>query len=321
MSQNQNMDSRFTEVGGGARGTSWDPRATEKNGMRYDPNWAGNMLEGYLAAVKEIPLREKDKNGNNRTITIFKIQVVNPDKSLGEIFDVVGDTVLGDRLMQIPLQSYVGIKYMGRKHKDGFPAGSYYTQTNSYHVWAVGVDHNVMPMQQVAAQFGIKMPVAPPATQPQFSQQNAPQYGNQGQQPVFGQQQFQGQQQQQFQQQQPYQGQQQNFQATPPQQQQNFQQQPAQSGTFGGNGNVPQPAQQQSFQAPPQTFNAPPPQQGQQNFQAPPPQTAPQGQPFNPGQATTQPQAPQQQQFSNPAPTQQQGQQQQGQPFKTDLPF
>ena len=76
----------WAEVSGGSDNTPWKPQATEKTGMAYDPNNPNNFKEGYLAGVKEI-------KGKDSVFTVFEIQTMNPDGSLGEVFDIIGDTV------------------------------------------------------------------------------------------------------------------------------------------------------------------------------------------------------------------------------------
>jgi hypothetical protein len=159
----------WSEVSGGSDNTQWKPHATEKNGMAYDPNNPNNFKEGYLSGVKEI----KGKDG---VFTVFEIQTMNPDGSLGEVFDIIGDTVLKDRLEKIEIGSYVGLKYEGRVHKKNYPTNSPWSQTNSYHNWKVFEDTNAVKLQQL---MGIKTNGAPVSNTPTPQAQSMPQ-GNGG---------------------------------------------------------------------------------------------------------------------------------------------
>lgn len=325
---NPNQNSGFTEVGGISRGLPFDPRATDKNQMYYQEGNPANMLDGYLILMKQVP----KKNEPGRFTTIWKIQKVNPDSSLGDIYDVIGDQVLNDRLGQMPLGTYIRLLYQGRKHKQN--CSGPFTQSNSYHAWFTGRNDNVIPHAQVKAQYGEKFSPAylqamagnnqQNQGQPQFSQPGAQQYG----QPQQGQQQQGqwGQQQQQFGQQQgqPQWGQQgagtanvpfgQPGQFGQPQQGQQFQQPPAQFGQPAQGQGFPAQAGQAPFNGQPQQFN--------QNFQQAPAAGQPAQQPFN--AAGAQQSAPAQgQQFGQPAPGQGQPAPQNGAPapFKQDLPF
>lgn len=162
------------EVSGGSDNTQWKPRATEKNGMMYDPNNPANFKEGYLSGVKDI----KGKDG---VFVVFEIQTMNPDGSLGEVFDIIGDTVLKDRLDKIEIGAYVGLKYEGRTHKKGYPTNSPWSQTNSYHNWKVFEDKNAVKLQSL---MGIKSNGAPVSNAPAPQANTMPQ-GNGGyQQPA-----------------------------------------------------------------------------------------------------------------------------------------
>lgn len=291
MNQNQqNQNSRFQEVGGYDKGTAWDPRAKQENNFTFIPGSPNNHIEGYLHSTRQVP------NRSGGLSTIWCIQVVNSDGTLGEIFDIFGDTVLNDRLQRTPMQAYICLEYKGRQHKKNMSGP--WSQTNSYHVWFVGVDGNVMPMAQVIATKGVRMP--PKAAQAQTAP--APQ---QWQQPGY---------------QPPVPGQQ--FQAPPP-----FPHTPAHQ--FQPPAPTPVPPQQQQQWAPPPTAipapqYQPPPTPQPQWPQAPLPPA--QGQQFNPGHVQPPPPAPAPQyQPPPPAPQQQQsagfGLPPGAQPFTENLPF
>lgn len=262
MNQNQqnNRTSRFTEVSGGGQGIEFKPHATELNGFFFDPNSPNNILEGYYKSLNEgIPTAFG-------TMSTASIQKVNPDGTLGEVYSVILDTFLKDKMQSIPLNTYVCLEYKGKTLKKGTPLmgngqPQMWSKTNSFHTWFVGADYNAIPMNQLVPSAQAAMPQAPVANIPANpfgnAGQNAPNF-NQGQnfnqngqnfqqQPNFNQQgagiaspipvQNQPQVQQQpyvapAQQvvQQPYVAPQQQVQA-PVQNQQNFQQQPPQ---FGG---------------------------------------------------------------------------------------
>ena len=159
----------WAEVSGGSDNTPWKPQATEKTGMAYDPNNPNNFKEGYLAGVKEI----KGKDG---VFVVFEIQTMNPDGSLGEVFDIIGDTVLKDRLDKIEIGAYVGLKYDGRAFKKGYESNQHWSQTNSYHTWKVFEDKNAVKLQSL---MGIKSNGAPVSNAP-APQANAIPQGNGG---------------------------------------------------------------------------------------------------------------------------------------------
>lgn len=160
---------KWSEVSGGSDNTQWKPHATEKNGMAYDANNPANFKEGYLSGSKEV-------KGKDDFFTVYELQTMNPDGSLGEVFDIIGDTVLKSRLEKIEIGSYVGLKYEGRTHKKGYPVASPWSQTNSYHNWKVFEDTNAVKLQQL---MGIKTNGAPVSNAPAPQAQAMPQ-GNGG---------------------------------------------------------------------------------------------------------------------------------------------
>lgn len=189
--QNQNRTSRFTEVSGGGQGIEFKPHATELNGFFYDPNSPNNILEGYYKSLNEgIPTPFG-------TMSTASIQKVNPDGTLGEVYSVILDTFLKDKMQSIPLNTYVCLEYKGKTLKKGTPLMAngqpqMWSKTNSFHTWFVGADYNAIPMNQLVA----AMPQAPVANIPantfvQNQQQNqAAPFGNPNQPaPNFNQQQ------------------------------------------------------------------------------------------------------------------------------------
>lgn len=244
-----NQNSRFTEISGGAMGTPWDPRANENNGMNYQEGNPANRIEGYLKGVqRDIPTKYEN------TMTVWTVQTVNPDGTLGVILSVVEDSFLKDKLEQIPLTTYICLEYKGKTLKKGLPPQGW-SKTNSYHTWFIGADYGAIPMSSLTVGVNGTLQANVQAPKSLGTPQYVPAANNQA--PV---QQFHS--------------------------QQNFQQQPQQG--FQPNTNFTQQVnqdyaqQQQSFQQPPvvtpaqQSFQAPPAQQQQlppqRAFQAPPPQ-------------------------------------------------
>lgn len=200
---NNQQNRNFEEVQGGAVNPQWKPQATEKNGMVFNPNSPTNILEGYYLSSQEI------KGQQDRYFTVVTIRTMNPDGSFGEDFDVIGDTVLNDRLSKIAMNSYVRLEYQGRVHKKGYPPTSPWSQTNSFHSWKVLVDKNAVPLDQLlghktnpaaqqnnfnaAAQNHQQAPVQnsqvfnqqAPVSNPPVFQQQAPVFNQQQQAPVF----------------------------------------------------------------------------------------------------------------------------------------
>ena len=146
--QNQNRTSRFTEVSGGGQGIEFKPHATELNGFFYDPNSPNNILEGYYKSLNEgIPTAFG-------TMSTASIQKVNPDGTLGEVYSVILDTFLKDKMQSIPLNTYVCLEYKGKTLKKGTPLmgngqPQMWSKTNSFHTWFVGADYNAIPMNQL----------------------------------------------------------------------------------------------------------------------------------------------------------------------------
>lgn len=130
---------RFRKVGGTSDNATWSPQATSKNGFQYDPN---NYLEGYYTDMRE-------GVGQNKQ-SVHTIQTINQDGSLGDTYDIWGDSVLNDRLGQVNLGSYIFVKYCGRQLKKGLPQQAW-TQNNSYHIWDVGVDDNAVPYSNIVS--------------------------------------------------------------------------------------------------------------------------------------------------------------------------
>lgn len=133
---------KFDTVSGGANGLSWKPHMTEKNFMKMGTD---NVKEGYLLSSRIVP----GANGNN-PFEVFLIHTVKED-GFGEKIEIIGDTVLLDKFKQIPFGSFIRAEYKGRMHKKairdavGYHAGAPFTQTNSFHIWEVGVDKGAIP--------------------------------------------------------------------------------------------------------------------------------------------------------------------------------
>ena len=183
MNQNQqnNRTSRFTEVNGGGQGIEFKPHATELNGFYFDPNSPNNILEGYYKSLNE---GIQTQFGPMSTASIQK---VNPDGTIGDVYSVILDTFLKDKMQSIPLNTYVCLEYKGKTLKKGTPLmgngqPQAWSKTNSFHTWFVGADYNAIPFNQLHQ--------TAPAPMQSFQQNNPVQNFNQNgqnfqQQPVF----------------------------------------------------------------------------------------------------------------------------------------
>jgi hypothetical protein len=147
---------KFETVGAAGSGEPWKPHMTEKNFMKMGTD---NVKEGYLLSVREVA-------GKDKPFNVYLIQVVNPDNTFGKKIEVVGDSVLVDKFNQIPFGSYIRVEYKGRLHKKditkqpGYTKDAPFTQTNSYHLWEVGVDQGAMPYNEMVAHTGGPEPAA-----------------------------------------------------------------------------------------------------------------------------------------------------------------
>lgn len=150
---NQSSERSFKKVSGGSNGTPWKPHMTEANFMKMgdDP-----VKEGYLLSSRIV-------NGKEKPFEVFSIQEVNPDGTFGQVYEVIGDTVLLDKFKAVPFGSYIRAEYKGRIHKKairevkGYHPGAPFTQTNSFHNWEVGVDENAIPYAEAAKMMGAKV--------------------------------------------------------------------------------------------------------------------------------------------------------------------
>ena len=138
-------ESRFQKIGGRTESTPWKPMAVEQNGFHFDPkDEENNTMEGYYIERADLP----GKDG--KSFTVHKVHEVLKDGSLGQIWGVSGGMVLDERMESAPVGSFIQIKYAGRKHKKGIPVTNAFSQTNSFHMWEVGIDKNAVPYNQVA---------------------------------------------------------------------------------------------------------------------------------------------------------------------------
>lgn len=175
---NNSQNRNFEEVQGGSNNAQWKPQATEKNGMQFDPDSPNNALEGYYIEERDV------KGQQDRYFKVITFRTVNPDGSLNEDVDVIGDTVLADRMSKIPMNSFCRVEYHGRLHKKGYPATSPWSQTNSYHNWKVFIDKNAVPFDQLMGKSHTDHSNAP-AFNPNQKQATVQQ--QQQNQPVFNQ--------------------------------------------------------------------------------------------------------------------------------------
>ena len=110
---------------------------TEENSFTMSEKKEDNFLDGYYLGAKQI-------NGRDGVFTVHTVHKVNKDGELGEKFDVSGNKVLNDLMDTVRVGAYVGIQYMGRRHKQGYE-GKKWTQTNSYHTWKLFEDSSATP--------------------------------------------------------------------------------------------------------------------------------------------------------------------------------
>ncbi len=144
----------FEKVGGKIDSTPWKPMAVETNNFHYNPNDdANNIMEGYYIERADIPGKD------NKTFAVHKVHEVMPDGSMGTVWGVSGGMVLDERMENIPLGSFVQIKYAGRKHKKGIPVTNAFSQTNSFHMWETAIDKNAIPYSQLTGKT-VAAPVA-----------------------------------------------------------------------------------------------------------------------------------------------------------------
>lgn len=172
----QQQGNQFTPVGGSGQGVSWDPRATEKNGMSFTPGSPSNVLMGYLVAIVDgIPTQFE------KPMSVYHIQVVNHDGTLGTKYSLVEDTFLRDKVRSIPLNTFIKVEYKGKTLKKGLPTQPW-SKTNSYHTWEIGADYGAIPIQNLKqGTASVPQPQIQPVT-PQYQQPQAPAAYNVGNQ-------------------------------------------------------------------------------------------------------------------------------------------
>lgn len=170
MNQNQNNNQPKWEqvAGGGSNNERWAP---QKN-LNYNANDPGNSIIGYLKDISERP-------GANGPFSVAEIVTVDPNtRSLAAAFDVAGGKVLDDMLNDIPLGTFICIKFTGKaRSKSG----------NTYNTWEVFQDKNAIPFSQLGGHVKTQNTNAP-AFSNNAGTNNAPNF-NQGQQQGFQQQQ------------------------------------------------------------------------------------------------------------------------------------
>ncbi|HHT9135866.1 MAG TPA: hypothetical protein ACFYEK_01335 [Candidatus Wunengus sp. YC60] len=131
----------------------------EKNFMKMGED---NRKEGYLISEREVP-----GHGDNKPFKVFCIHTCKPDGSLDKKIEVVGDAVLLEKFGQVPFGSYIEVVYKGRVHKKaikqapGYHKDAPFTQTNSFHMWEVGVDQNAIPYSEVTKTAGATVASTP----------------------------------------------------------------------------------------------------------------------------------------------------------------
>lgn len=132
---------QFEKLGGSLESKPWEVKATSNNGFAFDPkNKEFNTLEGYFVEEVDMPA----KNGG-KPYKIYKIHEVLPDGSMGDVFGIINDKVLDDRMEAAAVGSYIRIEYLGRTRLKSTPPTAPISQTNSYHNWEVSIDRNAIP--------------------------------------------------------------------------------------------------------------------------------------------------------------------------------
>lgn len=149
-----NQERQYRQVqGGGSDNPRWEPQKNEMN------NTYPKELSGYLKDTREI-------QGQNGAFMVAEIQMINQDGSPGNIVDVSGGKVLDDAIQKVDIGSFIMIRYEGKvKSKIG---------GRTYNSWAIFVDDNAVPLQQLGGVDQGKM--AQPKTIPPVN--NTPETNN-----------------------------------------------------------------------------------------------------------------------------------------------
>lgn len=111
-------------VKGGDYGVKWNVKAEE---FRKDA--VNNYREGYYISVNEIDMQGPGRKPFN----VYSFQPVDEKGVFGEMFSIASDKVLDNKLENVPLNSFVGLEYEGKK-PNKTPG------MNPFHSWFVGVD-------------------------------------------------------------------------------------------------------------------------------------------------------------------------------------
>lgn len=162
MNQNQNNGPQWEEVGGRSNNQRWEPTK-----QPFDVN-NPPMLMGYFKKIMTL-------NGQKGPFNVAVIQIVDPNGTLGQDIDVSGGKALEDKLNNITMGSYIGIKYLGKKVSK--------STGNSYNDWSVMVDKGAVPYSQLGGVAASRAVSTPPVqnNQQQFQQpvQNTQQFQQQ----------------------------------------------------------------------------------------------------------------------------------------------
>jgi hypothetical protein len=110
------------EVKGGEFGAKWNVKAEE-----FRSGAPSNYREGYYVGSNTISMPGKNP------FRVYSFQPVEKDGKFGELFSLAQDKVLGDKLENVPLKTFTGLEYMGKKpNKD--------KSKQPFHDWKVMVD-------------------------------------------------------------------------------------------------------------------------------------------------------------------------------------
>lgn len=147
---NQNQRS-YEEVNAQSNNPRWEPQKN-MNTQGYPM-----MLEGYFKKERTAP-------GRNGAFKVIELATINPDGTVGNIYDISGGAVLEDKMGQVKIGTWVGIRYDGKvMSKSG---------GNSYNDWKVFQDHNAIPYQQVFGEAPVQRTVQSASTHNNVAQQN-----------------------------------------------------------------------------------------------------------------------------------------------------
>jgi hypothetical protein len=107
MSNNQR---NYEKVSGGSNNKRWQPH--KEQGVVYSETNPATK-EGYYLTKTELTARNPT-TGKDDPFNVHEVQEVNPDGSLGECWDVTLGIGLDNTLKNIPLGTFICIKFKGK---------------------------------------------------------------------------------------------------------------------------------------------------------------------------------------------------------------